>query len=432
MIRRFLRWLLYAVTYLPTIFALMLVLTSDSFAPRAFVDKVRLITAPYEFEFVSWTANAVWAKVLQFSLGEERYISTADWHNIIVEYDDLLNGIFADEAELTRIFSDPAVADPMPASEAVRTGLARKRREQSDRQNLVEAILQEQVSAELRAEGFAVGGEVVPPVLFRFSPIPMGLIVSPRNAIRQDANIQLLPGLTLEQQIALETETERRLGVSALVVPFGGLGTFPTMIMESSWTAWVVEAITHEWTHHYLYLSPLGMGYETSPELRTINETTATLVGKRIGAQVVRHNYPEWVRREGAPFPGAGISKTGLAAPRLAFDYQHEMYITRVEVDRMLAAGKIDEAEAYMEQRRRFIMEHFEEHGHVIRRLNQAFFAFYGTYADSPGERGEDPVGPAVVALFDLCPSTGAFLRAVSQVASFPQLEQMVSGGRCG
>ena len=122
----------------------------------------------------------------------------------------------------------------------------------------------------------------------------MGLIVSPRNAIRQDANIQLQPGLTLEQQIMLEKETESRLDVSALVVPFGGLGTFPTMIMESSWTAWVVEAVTHEWTHIYLYPTPLGMGYETSPELRTINETAASLVGKAIGGLVVEHNYPEW------------------------------------------------------------------------------------------------------------------------------------------
>jgi hypothetical protein len=77
-------------------------------------------------------------------------------------------------------------------------------------------------------------------------------------------------------------------------------------------------------------------------------------------------------------------------------------------------------------------MEHFAEHGRVIRRLNQAFFAFYGSYADSPGERGEDPVGPAVIALFELCPSPGAFLRAVSQVSSFVQLQQIVASGHCG
>jgi hypothetical protein len=427
MLRRFWHRLVFALASLPTVIALLLVLTSDSFAPRTMVDRVRLITAPYEFEFISWTANAVWAKAMQFSLGEERYLTTDAWHDLVLEYNDLLNRIFAAENELARIFSDPAVADPMSASTAVRADLTALRRSQSERQSLVESILQQQVSAELRREGFAVGGAVMPPVLFRFTPIPMGLIVSPRDAIRQDANIQLQPGLTLEQQITLESEAERRLDVSALVVPFGGLGTFPTMIMETSYTSWVVEAVTHEWTHIYLLLTPLGLGYETSPELRTINETVATLVGKAIGSMVVRHNYPEWASTLPED-PPAGV----LAAPRPAFDYQHEMYITRVETDRLLGLGMIDEAEAYMEQRRRYIMEHFAEHGHVIRRLNQAFFAFYGSYADAPGERGEDPVGPAVVKLFEQCPSPGTFLRVVSQVTSLAQLQELASGGQCG
>ncbi len=70
----------------------------------------------------------------------------------------------------------------------------------------MESILQSEISAELGAQGFSVGGEVVPPVLFRYSEIPMGLVISPRNVIRQDANIQLIPGMTLEQQIELESE----------------------------------------------------------------------------------------------------------------------------------------------------------------------------------------------------------------------------------
>ena len=67
------------------------------------------------------------------------------------------------------------------------------------------------------------------------------------------------------------------------------------------------------------------------------------------------------------------------------------MHKTRVHVDELLAEGKIDEAEAYMEQRRQI----FVQNGYYIRRLNQAYFAFYGAYADVPGgAAGEDPVGP--------------------------------------
>ncbi len=72
------------------------------------------------------------------------------------------------------------------------------------------------------------------------------------------------------------------------------------------------------------------------------------------------------------------------------------MHTTRVHVDELLAAGKITEAETYMDQRRQV----FWDNGYPIRKLNQAYFAFYGAYADVPGgAAGEDPVGPAVRAL---------------------------------
>ncbi|HRO24702.1 MAG TPA: hypothetical protein PLR07_10460, partial [Promineifilum sp.] len=49
------------------------------------------------------------------------------------------------------------------------------------------------------------------------------------------------------------------------------------------------------------------------------------------------------------------------------------------------------QAEDYMEQRRRV----FLDNGYNIRKLNQAFFAFYGGYAAEPGgAAGEDPIGP--------------------------------------
>jgi hypothetical protein len=431
MLPTLLRRILSALYASPTVLVLLLVLQSDTFLPQTITDKVHLSTASDEFDFIAWTADAVWAKALQFTLGEERYLSAADWHDTVRGYDHLLDSIFADESDLAKIFSDPGISDPMRASAALRTALAEKRRRQAGEQSLVESILQDQVAAELRGQGFAFAGEVLPPVMFRFSQIPMGLIISPRNVIRQDANIQLNPGLTLEQQIELESEVEHRLGVSALVVPLGGLGTYPTMIMESSWTNWVVEAVSHEWTHIYLYFTPLGQRYETSGEMRTINETAASLAGKAIGALVIAHNYPELVPPPPAPTAPADTSQAAAQPP--AFNYSHEMYVTRVEADRLLAEGKIDEAEQYLEARREFIMAHVAEHGNYIRRLNQAYFAFYGTYADVPGERGEDPIGPAVVKLFDRCPSAGAFLRTISRVTSFRELQEITAaGGRCG
>jgi hypothetical protein len=73
-----------------------------------------------------------------------------------------------------------------------------------------------------------------------------------------------------------------------------------------------------------------------------------------------------------------------------------------------LAEGKIAEAEAYMEAQRQLL----DEHGYFYRRINQAFFAFYGGY-QSPsggGAGGDDPIGPSVAALRRHAPSLRAWL----------------------
>ena len=100
------------------------------------------------------------------------------------------------------------------------------------------------------------------------------------------------------------------------------------------------------------------------------------------------------------------------------------MHTTRVHVDELLAAGKITEAEAYMEQRRQV----FWDNGYPIRKLNQAYFAFYGAYADIPGgAAGEDPVGPAVRTLRAQSSSLAAFLETIAQMSSFQQLQDALA-----
>lgn len=212
--------------------------------------------------------------------------------------------------------------------------------------------------------------------------------------IRQDANIDLDVDMTMEQQISLEQAVESLSDTSALVVPIGGIGIYPTMIQETTALDWVTETVVHEWTHNYLTLRPLGINYETNAELRTMNETTASLVGTAIGRMVLLRYYPDK-----APPPPANPS-VAPAGPGTtpAFNFQVEMRDTRKTVDALLAAGRVADAEAYMDGRRRF----FYDHGYVIRRLNQAYFAFYGAYADQPGgAAGEDPVGTAVRELWD-------------------------------
>ena len=209
--------------------------------------------------------------------------------------------------------------------------------------------------------------------------------------------------------------------VSTLVVPVGGLGSYPTMIQQSASLAWVTEVIVHEWVHNYLTLRPLGLRYSASDDLRTMNETAASLLGLEIGRLVLERYYPEFA----PPPPSPPEAQPRPAEPPPdeppVFDFRLEMRNTRVEVDALLAEGKVEEAEAYMEERRGV----FWENGYRIRRLNQAYFAFYGAYADEPGgAAGEDPVGAAVRELWARIREPAAFLRTMAWMSDFEDLQR--------
>jgi hypothetical protein len=264
-------------------------------------------------------------------------------------------------------------------------------------------------------------------VLFHSSPVPNALIVSPRDHVEQVANISVLPDLTIDQQAALEDRVDRELDVSSLVVGIGGVGVYPTMIMRTTDLNWLLSTIGHEWTHNYLEFRPLGLLYNESPELRTMNETTANIVGEEVGTDVIAQFYADL---KPAAVPGRDLISLfdqpfararGEDPP--PFDFRAEMHETRVTADALLAAGKITEAESYLEARRRL----FVENGYILRKLNQAYFAFYGAYADVPGgAAGEDPVGPAVRALRNRSDSLAEFVKRIAWMTSFDQLQRAV------
>jgi hypothetical protein len=197
------------------------------------------------------------------------------------------------------------------------------------------------------------------------------------------------------------------------------------MVTETTDLRWMLETIAHEWAHNYLSLRPLGINYSTTPELRTMNETTASIVGTEIGTHVVHNHYPELLVSKRDP-SRVSFDEAALHSPELQgapFDFRAEMHETRVTADKMLAEGKIEEAEAYMEQRRQFLWEN----GYLLRKLNQAYFAFHGAYADSPGgAAGQDPVGPAVRALREQSASLADFVNTIAWMSSFEQLQQAV------
>jgi hypothetical protein len=394
----------------------------SSLPPGDPIEQVRAFTRSIEFDYVSWTLDALWVKLNQVALGTSNYMTDDARSQLVLDYLDLVGSIQNDEARLNDIYADPNISDPKTASATLKQELDSLYNLRAYMQPLAESILQTQVSTVIADLGLTLGGQPIPPILYHVTPPPYGLIISPRNIIRQDADISILPSLTVDQQAALEEKVDHALNVSSLVVGIGGVGLYPTMVMQTTDINWLTETIAHEWVHNFLTLRPLGISYLSGPELRTINETTASIAGKEIGRAVIERYYPEFLPPPPPPPAPPSESQNPPATPP-AFDYQDEMHLTRITVDDLLAKSKIEDTESYMEARRRV----FWEHGYHIRKINQAFFAFYGAYADQPGgAAGEDPVGAAVRTLRAKSASLADFLNRISWISSYDQLKREV------
>jgi hypothetical protein len=433
---RFLKRLWRSIKIALVLGAVALLISREYQPPGAFGPAVSRLVAADSFDFVNWEASTLAAKGAQMAVPAQDYLDGARRKALVLNYMDLVQRIIQLQDKIDEIYADPKVTDAAAASAPQRAELAKLRAQQAVQQTMVESIIEEQISTVLNEEGLAAGGQVIPPVESRFTPLPQFLIISPRDEIYQKDSFPLVTGLTTDQAEQIENEVDKRFDVSSLIVPIGGLAIYPSMVEETSSLQWTLEATSHEWTHNWLELRPLGMNYEKSPQVRTMNETTANLVGNEVGALVLQRFYPELAPPPPpTPRPGPTPTPAPTATPDPnAFDFRAEMRTTRVEVDQLLAearkaeaakdmttaTARIEQAEEYMRQRRTV----FADHGYVIRKLNQAYFAFYGAYADQPGAAGADPVGPAVIRLRDRSPSLRAFLNTIAPMTSFDELKR--------
>ncbi len=380
---------------------------------------IALIVRDHSFDYITWELSAIGVKAGQTLYGAAPFMDEHERSSYARRYMADLARAEQLEGQINALYTSPDVNDPDAASADLRGQRDRLRADLSERQPLVESILEGQVAALLADLGFSVGGQIFPPVSMHFTQVPALLVVSPRDKIQIDVGINLSP-TTVDEQVALEHKIDTTQNVSSLIVPLGGIALYPSMILETPSLPDALNTIAHEWLHHYLLIFPLGYSYDFAGETRIINETTASYFGNEVGRLALQRYYPDLVPPPAPVSPNGATPSTTPAPP--SFDFSAEMNSTRVQVDALLAAGKIDEAEQYMEQRRAI----FVQHGYQIRKLNQAFFAFYGGYQNPGyGAGGSDPIGPAVQAIRDRSGSIYDWIATLRGILTRAQLLQV-------
>ncbi len=399
----------------------LLVLVALASAGTAFSqrpqDPISRAAGPYRYQDLAWEAQALPPALL---------LSLTPWRQPDPEAPATKQHIeeyFAAAREAAAAYQDlrqlVATEPASPRRAAMATGLAER---ESVRGNLADAAvraLQAQLESVIVAEGLGPGLPdrpalpiSWPPVRFVLEPPPRVLIVSPRDRILLERQIPLRPQMTLAEAEALETAVEAD-GHSALVEELGGFASYPAAVPFGYSLETTLTLAAHEWVHHYLAFRPLGWAYEDSPNLRAANETLADLAGQELAEAVLQRYHGR------SPRPTDGTPASQPEPDR--FDFGAFMRATRLEVDAQLAAGQVAEAEAYMESQREVLVSH----GYSIRRLNQAYFAFHGTYTTGPVS--VDPLGGQLRDLRDRSPDLRTFLLTVSAVGSNADLDALLS-----
>ena len=371
---------------------------------QALLVQVDQVTSSYQFDFVNWESLAVASEIGRRWHSPPLPDNQIGRQNLVQSFLEQEQRIRELEDELDRIYATSP--DPGQEAQALEQKLTEIRSAQAEIIPQVETILSRQVETVLKDEGFTIAGQVFPPVALRFIDPPTSLILSPRDKIENQHSVELQPDLDNKVRSEIEATLDQRGDVSSYVTDVGGLASYPPMIIKYPSLIYLTEVIAHEWTHNYLLTFPtnIAWGYQTYPRLTTINETTADLVGKEISRQVITRFYPDWIDR----LPP--LDDTGQPAISKPSEFQLAMRRIRQEVDRLLAEGQIEEAEAFMEAERLKLVEK----GYNLRKLNQAYFAFHGSYALSPASI--DPIGPQLRQLRAVSPSLKAFVNRVGWI----------------
>jgi hypothetical protein len=376
--------------------------------------RIAPIVRPHTFSLAGWEfetlTRGVWPSLF-------RRAGRGDVDTVLV--------YFADAGEVGALQSRLDAGRTGPPADTARTQaeLDRLRGQREALAGKVQAVIEKQVTDVLRGQGIYSPFPVrlsFPPVNFTLARPPHLLVVSRRDRIESISRTMLRPDISLSDVADIESRVDG-LDVSSLVTGIGGLGaTYPTFVADDMDLRATIETAVHEWLHQYLAFRPLGFRYvleltgiAAGRDITALNETLADIAGREIGNLVYEKYY--------GPSPPGDSDQ-----PVSPFDFNLEMRGIRQQVDSYLSQGMVDQAERYMTERR----DYLAGQGYYIRKLNQAYFAFYGSYTDSPAS--VDPIGADMTQLRSQSGSLKRFLDLASAITGRQALKEAVAGGAGG
>lgn len=396
--------------------SLLFVLLAGCAPSQGFDSRLGSITKPYRFNLVGWEVQALSQEVVYSLTGKNR--AGIDDSQLVVDYFDIVAQINGTREALESIQSGITAGD----TEALEAKLGGLQAERVVLEGKAEAVLEKQIRDTMTELGIYNPEDsrfslklTFPPVELRLEEPPQLLVVSPRESIELKKTILLNPDISPADTQALEGAVSA-LDVSALVVGLGGIASYPSFVNNNYGLEFALDTAVEEWFHQYLFFRPLGflygldkLGIKQASGVVTMNETLAGMVGQEVGQKIYERDYAPFY-----PLP----SNPPTAPP--AFDFNAAMRDIRKTVDTLLSQGQVEQAEAYMNDQRLVLASQ----GYFIRRLNQAYFAFFGSYADIPAF--ENPIGQAMQTLRQSSSSLREFVNAASALTSPDELERRI------
>jgi len=421
------RWWLHRLpTFLLVIILCAAAIPASGLTPDGYFDtRLGALTGPSSFSLSVWTVEAFARKIGQMIGADPGAGMTA------AEQSSLLEDFFALADDVNRMEStldsfarfgltsaDPEVAD-------LEGRLRELRATRAAQSLIVERILEQQIQSTLEQESIALyelGDIFLPPVFFKMIDLPDVLIVAYRDRFEMRTQVAVQRSITTQQTEDLENAVDSELNVRSLIVPIGGYSTYPTMVAGTAPRDFVLGAIAHEWCHLYLMLRPLGAAYGKDGRVTAMNETVCSIFGDDVAATVRETYYgAEKMPRpwQTPPTPTPEPAQPPREEPQ-GFNANRELRKIYLAAEERLKAGDIAGAEQIMATGRQTLADNDV----YLRKLNQAFFAFYGAYAEGPDSIRPDTIGDDLRELRRRSASLKDFFETVAGMSSYDDLQR--------